>query len=355
MTIRVLTCWALCASLAFAQDKSKADEGGKPTDVAAAMTALDAAQKARARSLPDHLSNQDKVVSAAEAVLGFKDASDEQKDKALVAKTTALFTKSNFKPEAAKDFDAFAKVIETEHPKSSAMGTVEMVKFRKKHFSKRPDKVDPAAIQELTQLAKKYPKEQSFAGFYGAFANMVEEADGAAAAAKFVEEGLKLFPENRQLASTLKGLKMIGQPIEIIGPTLEGSEFNVANLKGKVVLVDFWAVWCGPCVAELPHVKEAYEKFHDKGFEIVGVSLDRDRATLEKFIKEKEMPWTQIIFSKPEEMWWKNPVAVKHGINSIPATYLIGRDGKVAARNLRGKKLSEAVAKEIAKTSPSAN
>lgn len=366
MKIRVLACWALCAALVSADDKPQTDaaktkpqseEVKKPTTAAEAIAAMNTARTGamRARNVNDFVAGQDKVIAAADAALGFKDATGDEKEKALVAKAGALSAKANYKPEAAKAFNEFAAMVEKEHPKSAAMGVIETVKFGKKHFSKRIDKVEPAVVEELVRLAKKYPNERALASYYGVFAGAVEESDGAKPAIKFVEDGLKLFPNNAQLTSALKGLKMIGQPIEIVGPTLEGSEFNVANLKGKVVLVDFWATWCGPCVRELPHVKDAYEKYHAKGFEIVGVSLDRERAPLEKFIKEKDMPWTQIIFSKPEEMFWNNPVAVKHEIRSIPATYLIGRDGKIAARNLRGEKLAKAVAAEIAKTTPSAN
>jgi thiol-disulfide isomerase/thioredoxin len=366
MTIRVLACWALCAALVSAddkpktsgdaaQDKPKTEEAKKPATAAEAIEAMKSSRMMRPRTVADFLAGQDKVIAAADVVLGFKDATDAQKDEAIVAKAMAFQAKSNYQPAKPKNFDEFAKCVETDYPKSAAVATVEALKFRYKYMAKRIEKVDPAAVEELVKLAKKYPKERTLPAMYGAFASAMERAEGAKAAIKFLEDGLKVFPSNSMLTSTLKGLKIIGQPIEIVGPTLEGSEFNVASLKGKVVLVDFWATWCGPCVGELPNVKAAYEKYHGKGFEIVGVSLDRERAALEKFIKERDMPWTQIIFSKPEEMYWKNPVAVKHEIHSIPATFLIGRDGKVAARNLRGKDLEKAVAEEIAKTSPTAN
>jgi thiol-disulfide isomerase/thioredoxin len=354
MTIRVLVCWALCAALVSADDKPKADEVKKPTTAAEAVEAL-TAKHARPKSLDEAVAIQDKIVKAADAVLAFKDASDEQKDKALVAKATALATKSMYKPDSANEFDEFAATLQKEHPNSPAMATVAAVKFRKKFMKTRPTKVDSEAIKELVALGKKYPKEEMFGTLYASFATLKERADGQEAAIKYLEEGVKIFPDNKRLAGILNGMKVMGNPLEIVGPTLEGSEFNIKSLKGKVVLVDFWATWCGPCVRELPNVKAAYEKYHGKGFEIVAVSFDNSREPLEKFVKEKELPWTQIVFSKEEDMGWKNPIGQKYGINSIPATFLIGRDGKVVKKDLHGVKLAEAIEEELAKSSASAN
>src|SRR6266496_5940233 len=124
-----------------------------------------------------------------------------------------------------------------------------------------------------------------------------------------------------------------------------GKPISVANYKGKVVLIDFWATWCGPCVAELPNVLKAYEKHHSKGFEIIGISLDQDEAKLTKFTKQKNMGWQQFFDGKG----WGNKLASKYGINSIPATFLLDGEGKIIARNLRGDALEEAVAKALAK------
>jgi len=125
---------------------------------------------------------------------------------------------------------------------------------------------------------------------------------------------------------------------------LDGKPLSISGLKGKVVLVDFWATWCGPCIGELPNVLAAYEKHHASGFEIVGISLDSDRKKLEGFIKQKSMTWPQFFDGKG----WENKLGQKYGVNSIPATFLLDREGKIIGSNLRGEKLEEAVAAALA-------
>ena len=120
---------------------------------------------------------------------------------------------------------------------------------------------------------------------------------------------------------------------------------SIANYKDKVVLVDFWATWCGPCVAELPNVLKTYGKYHDKGFEIIGISLDADQQKFGSFIKQKNMTWRQYF----DGQGWNNKLAVKYGIESIPATFLLDGEGKIIAKDLRGEELEQAVAKALAK------
>lgn len=127
---------------------------------------------------------------------------------------------------------------------------------------------------------------------------------------------------------------------------LAGKPLSVAALKGKVVLIDFWATWCGPCRAELPNVIAAYSKYHDQGFEIIGVSLDSDREKLDDFLKkETGMSWPQFF----DGQGWSNELAVKYGVESIPFTVLVGPDGKIIGTDLRGEKLGTAVASALAK------
>ena len=124
-----------------------------------------------------------------------------------------------------------------------------------------------------------------------------------------------------------------------------GKPLSIANYKGKVVLIDFWATWCGPCRAELPNVIATYKKYHNQGFEIIGVSLDQDQAKLTGFAKDMNMTWQQYFDSQG----WGNKLAVKYGIESIPATYLLDGNGKIIGRDLRGDELTQAVAKALGK------
>ncbi|HWI56494.1 MAG TPA: TlpA disulfide reductase family protein [Bacillota bacterium] len=124
---------------------------------------------------------------------------------------------------------------------------------------------------------------------------------------------------------------------------LDGKPLSIASYKGKVVLLDFWATWCGPCVRELPNVQKTYEKHHPKGFEIIGISLDEDEQKLKGFIKEKNMPWRQYFDGKG----WENKLAAQYGVKSIPATYLLDGEGKIIAKDLRGEDLDQAVAKAL--------
>jgi peroxiredoxin len=125
---------------------------------------------------------------------------------------------------------------------------------------------------------------------------------------------------------------------------LDGKPLSISNYKGKLVMIDFWATWCGPCVHELPNVLTTYGKYHDKGFEIIGVSLDNDKDKLTSFIKEKNVNWPQYFDGKG----WQNKLASKYGVNSIPSTYLLDGEGTIIGKSLRGNALEAAVAKALA-------
>jgi thiol-disulfide isomerase/thioredoxin len=171
----------------------------------------------------------------------------------------------------------------------------------------------------------------------------------------------KDFPQTQAAAHTEEVLSVIAQMVEIkkiqaalvVGATfpdfdekdLAGQPLSLASRKGKVVLVDFWATWCGPCRMELPNVLEVYGKYHAAGFEIIGISLDDDRARLESFIKDKNMTWPQYF----DGLKWKNKLAGKYGVNGIPATFLIDGEGKLIGKNLQDEELAKAVAAAVAK------
>jgi thiol-disulfide isomerase/thioredoxin len=119
------------------------------------------------------------------------------------------------------------------------------------------------------------------------------------------------------------------------GMTPDSSTYSMRQLRGQVVLVDFWASWCGPCRRENPNVKAMYQKYHDRGFEVLGVSLDRDHAAWVKAINDDGLTWKHISDLKG----WQSGHAALYSVSSIPQTLLLDREGRIIERNLRGEAL----------------
>jgi peroxiredoxin len=117
----------------------------------------------------------------------------------------------------------------------------------------------------------------------------------------------------------------------------EGKPVQLSSLKGKIVLVDFWASWCGPCRQENPNVVKLYQQYHSKGFEILGVSLDRAKEDWIKAIKDDNLTWMHV----SDLQYWQNTAARLYGVNAIPQSFLLDKDGKIIGKGLRGEQLEK--------------
>ena len=178
--------------------------------------------------------------------------------------------------------------------------------------------VSPATKQQLLDTATKTMKNP-MATRYGAMVKSMEQQQQAQSKQKDME----------------------GKPLTVAATTVDGKPFTSADYKGKVVLVDFWATWCGPCVAGLPEVKELYAKYHDKGLEIVGVSNDYSPEKLKSFTAKNDMPWVQLYDAAAgaDHQW--NPVTLGYGIHGIPTLFLIDKKGVLRTVEARSTMVEE--------------
>ena len=129
------------------------------------------------------------------------------------------------------------------------------------------------------------------------------------------------------------------QPLDLEFQAIDGQTVSLKNLRGKVVLVDFWATWCGPCMQETPNVVATYKQLHDRGFEIVGISLDQDVDRVRAVTAKMGMTWPQYCDGKG----WQNEISSQYGIQAIPTTWILDKRGYVRYVGLRGKMLSDRI------------
>jgi thiol-disulfide isomerase/thioredoxin len=141
---------------------------------------------------------------------------------------------------------------------------------------------------------------------------------------------------------------LIGQPFAVQGKLPDGSDLDWGKYQGKVVLVDFWATWCMPCLAEIPNIRKCFEQYRDKGFEVVAVNVDNNPQGLQRFFSVQSLPWATIVnpqpAADPDSPEITHPLAVRCGVDAIPFLVLVGRDGKVNAIHVRGEKLGKKLA-----------
>lgn len=148
----------------------------------------------------------------------------------------------------------------------------------------------------------------------------------------------------------VEGINLGNKAPEIMMPSPKGNVITLSSLRGKLVLIDFWASWCGPCRAENPTVVSAYNKYHEQkfkngnGFEILSVSLDQNELAWAKAIEKDQLVWP---YHVSDLQGWSNAAALRYGVNSIPTNVLVNGEGIIIAKNLRGEALEKAISSQL--------
>lgn len=258
---------------------------------------------------PDAKANPDEQRKQIDAIIAAADASEDVKGEATFAR--AMFLTELIDPQKPESATAFLQAADG---------------FLAKYGS---HKLAPQMRQMQLQLVSQLETPEAEA----VLKKFAEGSDERIAA------GAKQILAKRQATKELKT-----KPVPLKFTATDGKEVDLEKLRGKVVLVDFWASWCSPCIVEMPNVVATYQKLHGKGFEVIGISLDQDKEAMEGSIKKLGMPWQQYFDGKG----WQNTISTSFGIDSIPAAWLIDKKGMLRETGLRGEALGAAVEKLLA-------
>jgi thiol-disulfide isomerase/thioredoxin len=253
--------------------------------------------------------------------------------------------------------EAAAKILEKEKDKTSeaykkAEKLVMLGKLNGIH-GLSPEEQRKVWDAYRSMLAEKSPLTPQDMGQAGQVAYMIGAVGNHELSAEAYKSLAEIFGKSqadhaadfaKQCAGAAHRLSLFHKFFDVKGTTLDDKEFDWSKYRGKVVLIDFWATWCGPCLAELPNVKKNYERYHDKGFDVVGISIDDDREKLEEFLEKDKLPWTIL---NEDRAGWKSAIAEEYGISGIPTVILVDKEGKVLSFNARGPALGKLLAEQL--------